>query len=165
MAEALFFQENEGGLFIRADGHVTAAVSTDLRELILGRLAQSPVPGFFGVDLSRCEYMDSTFMGLLVGFHKRYRALTGRPLTLLRPTAECIKLLTSLGILRLMTVVPGPEPQSPETWTSLKASQGPSPEVLLNAHRNLSELSPENAKKFSTLESVLQQQVDPKASS
>lgn len=162
MAEALFYQETESGLFIRAEGHITAAISTDLRELILNRLSQPPAPPLLGADLSQCDYMDSTFMGLLVGFHKRYKALTGKTLTLLRPTEECLKLLTGLGILKLMTVVTGPEPVSPEAWNNLRAQQNPNPEVLLNAHRNLSELSPENAQKFSTLETVLEHQVEKK---
>ena len=160
VAEALFFQENQTGLFIRAEGHITAAVSTDLRELILDRLAKAPPPPFLGVDLSACDYMDSTFMGLLVGFHKRFRSLTGGALTVLRPTSECTKLLSGLGILKLMTVVTGETPTSPDTWIGLKSKQNPQAEILLNAHRNLSELSPENAKKFSTLETVLERQVD-----
>ena len=162
VAEALFYQENDDGLFIRALGHITAAVSTDLWEVILERLSQTPVPQLLAVDLSACEYMDSTFMGLLVGFHKRYRQLTGRSLTILRPTQECTKLLTSLGILRILTLVSGPQPPSPSTWTGLRASQAPSTEVLLNAHRNLSELSPENKKKFSALQNVLEQQLNEK---
>ena len=162
VAESLFFQENETGLFIRAQGHITAAVSTDLRELIQSRLTRAPVPGLLAVDLSDCEYMDSTFMGLLVGFHKRYKVLTGRALTILRPSQDCIKLLTGLGILKLMTLVSGPEPVSPETWTALKASHLPSTEVLLHAHKDLSEISADNEKKFSALQSVLEQQLENK---
>ena len=162
MAEALYYQENVSGLFIRAQGHITAAISTDLRELILDRLTKAPAPPLLAADLSECDYMDSTFMGLLVGFHKRYKVLTGRPLTILRPTPECTKLLTGLGILKLMTLVVGDEPASPVAWTDLRASHSPTTEVLLNAHRNLSEISPENEKKFSALQSVLEQQLKKK---
>jgi anti-anti-sigma factor len=158
----LFYQENDSGLFIRAQGHITAAVSTDLRELILDRLSKAPVPPVLAADLSECEYMDSTFMGLLVGFHKRYKTLTGRALTILRPTAECIKLLSGLGILKLMNLVTGDHPPSPSSWTDLRASHSPTTEVLLHAHRNLSEISPENEKKFSALQSVLEQQLEKK---
>ena len=162
VAEALFFQENETGLFVQAQGHITAAVSTDLRELILGRLTKAPVPPLLAVDLSNCDYMDSTFMGLLVGFHKRYKVLTGRGLTILRPTPECLKLLNGLGILKLMTLSSGTEPASPESWISLKPSHSPSTEILLNAHQDLSEISPENEMKFSALQNVLEQQLEKK---
>lgn len=159
MGEALYYQETEEGLFVRARGHITAAISTDLRELVLARLTRAPVPPVLGVDLSECDYMDSTFMGLLVGFHKRYKALTGRPLTIVRPTAECSKLLAGLGILKLMSVVTGPEPTLPDRWNGVQAVHSPSTEVLLTAHRNLSELSPENQVKFSALQSVLEQEL------
>lgn len=162
VAEELFYQENDSGLFIKAQGHITAAVSTDLRELILNRLTKAPAPALLGADLSECEYMDSTFMGLLVGFHKRYKVLTGRGLTVLRPSAECVKLLNGLGILKLMTLVTEAAPASPDTWMSLKAQRAPSTEVVLHAHRNLSEISPENEKKFSVLQEVLEKELEKK---
>ena len=165
VAEAIYYQENDSGLFLRAEGHVTAAVSTDLRELFLNRLTKAPAPPILAVDLSECNYMDSTFMGLLVGFHKRFKTLTGRSLTILRPTTECIKLLNGLGILKLMTLVTGPTPPSPDTWNGLHAHQSLSPEVVLHAHKNLSELSPENKKLFSTLQNVLEQQIEKKSPS
>lgn len=162
VAEELFYQENDFGLFIKARGHITAAVSTDLRELILSRLTRAPVPPVLAADLSECDYMDSTFMGLLVGFHKRYKVLTGRALTVLRPSPECVKLLNGLGILKLMTMVTGPDPASPTQWTGLRSQRAPSTEILLHAHRNLSEISPENEKKFSLLQGVLQKELEKK---
>ena len=162
VAEALFYQEDGMGLFVRAQGHITAAISTDLRELILERLGHPPVPPLLAVDLSRCDYMDSTFMGLLVGFHKRYKQLAGRALTLLRPSAECLKLLTGLGILALMSVASGPEPATPERWVPIEARKNPAAEILLSAHRDLSELSSDNDRKFSALRAVLEQQIENK---
>ncbi len=162
VAESLQFQETPAGLFVRAEGHITAAISADLRELVLDRLSRPPVPLQVAVDLQLCDYMDSTFMGLLVGFHKRFKVLTGRPLTILRPSQECVKLLTGLGILKLMHLVVGDEPPSPLTWQTVHHAQKASPEIILRAHQNLSELSDENAQKFHTLESILEQQVPKK---
>jgi anti-anti-sigma factor len=162
VAETLFYQEDATGLFMRAQGHITAAVSTDLRELILERLSHLPVPALLAVDLSNCDYMDSTFMGLLVGFHKRYKQIAGRALTILRPSTECLKLLTGLGILALMSVVTGPEPLSPSVWRPIEARKSPAAEILLNAHQDLSEISKENDRKFSALRSVLEQQIEKK---
>ena len=160
VAEAVLYQENDSGFFIKAVGHVTASVSTDLRELLVQRLNRDPLPVLLAADLSSCQYMDSTFMGLLVGFHKRYKSLTGKPLTILRPTDECIKLLQGLGILRLLSHVSGEEPPSPEQWLSMANGRSPKTEILLRAHRNLSELSPENEKQFSSLEEVLRRDLD-----
>lgn len=163
VAEALYFQETDKGLFVLAQGHITAAVSADLRELVLGRLTRAPVPPLLAVDLSSCEYMDSTFMGLLVGFHKRYKSLTGRPLTIVRPTGDCKKLLAGLGILRLLSLAEGAEPEVPTTWQTIHPVQAPTPEVVLTAHQNLSEISPENEKKFAALQAVLAKDLENKS--
>jgi len=162
VAEALFYQENDSGFFILARGHITAAVSTELRELVLGRLTQAPAPPVLAVDLSRCDYMDSTFMGLLVGFHMKYKTLTGRPLTIRRPSPECVKLLSGLGILKLMTQDSTQEGPGDEAWLVVGSGRSPNTEVLLTAHRNLSELSPENEKKFSVLQSILEKELEKK---
>ena len=159
MEELLQFQENSSGLFVRAQGHITAAISSGVREMIFERLSFPPPPKLLAVDLQACEYMDSTFMGLLVGFHKRFKALTGTPLTILRPTQECLKLLSGLGILKLMTLVVDNTPPSPATWEPISKMQKPTPEIILRAHKNLSELSSENAKAFGALQSVLEEQI------
>jgi anti-anti-sigma factor len=158
VAESLQFQENPTGLFIKARGHITAAVCADLREVILERLGNA-APAILAADLEECEYMDSTFMGLLVGFHKRYKTLTGRSLMVLRPSKECVKLLSGLGILKLMEQIDGLTPASPEQWQDVVHGQKPSAEVILGAHRNLIELSPENQQKFSLLQEALEQEV------
>lgn len=159
VSESLCFQENATGLFVKAEGHITAVLSADLREVIFERLSREPVPPLLGVDLSACDYMDSTFMGLLVGFHKKFKVLSGRSLTVLRPSPECTKLLTGLGILKLMERVEGPVPPSPTEWVLVTKNLKPTVEVILSAHRNLSELSPDNEKKFASLQEALEQQV------
>ncbi len=159
MDELIQFQENASGLFVRAQGHITAAVSADLRDMILERLSLPPPPILLAVDLQACDYMDSTFMGLLVGFHKRFKALTGTALTILRPTQDCVKLLSGLGILKLMVLVEEGEFPSPTLWKPISRVHKPTTEFILSAHKNLSELSPENTKAFGALQSVLEQQI------
>ncbi|NNM55406.1 MAG: STAS domain-containing protein [Spirochaetales bacterium] len=160
MSEALYFQETSAGIFIKAVGHITAALSVDLKAMVTERLEQTPVPLELFADLSECTYMDSTFMGLLVGFHKKLKSLTGRSLTLWNPSRECEKLLQGLGIWKLMRLVEGRlDSGEPDFWKLVTKTQDPSPEILLGAHQNLSEISTENAKKFSVLESILKDQI------
>jgi anti-anti-sigma factor len=163
--EALYFQETQAGLFIKAVGHITASLSVDLKILVMERLERLPVPAEVYADLSECSYMDSTFMGLLVGFHKKLKAMTGHSLSLLNPSNECEKLLRGLGIWRLMRVVEGKLAEGePQFWTTVTKNNSPNPEVLLKAHQNLSEISPENAQKFSALEDILKDQIKPDSS-
>ena len=160
MSEALYFQETSAGIFIKAVGHITASISVDLKALVTERLEKPPVPLELFADLSECTYMDSTFMGLLVGFHKKLKTLTGKSLTLWNPSRECEKLLQGLGIWKLMRLFEGHlDSGEPDFWKLVTKTQDPSPEILLGAHQELSEISPENAQKFSVLESILKEQI------
>jgi anti-anti-sigma factor len=102
--EALYVKEAAQTIYIRAQGHVTAALCSDLKGRIFERLeAKPPVENVY-VDLSSCDYMDSTFLGLLVGINKRFLRFSERPLTVVRPTPPCTELLRTIGILRLVKV-------------------------------------------------------------
>src|SRR5690242_6673789 len=68
--------------------------------------------GFFVLDLSECQLMDSTFLGVLAGFG--LKMCTGqaegetRPIELLNPNARITELLENLGVLHLFTLKQGP---------------------------------------------------------
>lgn len=119
---------------------------------------------YFVLDVSECTLMDSTFLGLLAGFGMK---LGGTPpgegrcrgIDLLNPSPRITELLESLGVLGLFRVSHGsiqvpseakevsPEfqPQSRETVTK----------ACLEAHRTLSEISPENAARFKDVTAFL----------
>jgi anti-anti-sigma regulatory factor len=162
LEEALFFGETGTGLYIRATGHITATLCSDLKGIVYGRLDRSE--GSFLkeiiMDLSQCDYMDSTFMGLIVGFNKKLIKISGNQIQILNPSLECLKLLKSLGIIKLLNIVESPEKKIKFTMAKLSKSEKPTAELLLKAHEDLSELSPENEKKFSVLQSILKKQLE-----
>lgn len=160
MSEALYFKVLDNLLFIKAQGHITAALCVDLREKVTQRLAASPVLDGILVDLFECDYMDSTFMGLLVGFNKKFKASAGKPITICRPSEDCQKLLQGLGISKLLEFAENPVKSFPKDMELVSQIKSPTTEILLNAHQNLSELSPENERKFSILQTVLKNQLE-----
>lgn len=158
MEEALYVKESSQTIFIRAQGHVTAALCSDLKGRIFERLeAKPPVENVF-VDLSACDYMDSTFLGLLVGINKRFLRFSERPLTVVRPSRPCTDLLRTIGILRLVRVLDEPV-EFPEGMETIVTSEKATAEFLLDVHENLMDLSEENRRKFSTLYTVLKSQI------
>ena len=162
VAEALFYQENDEGLFIRAEGHVTAAVSTDLRELILNRLTKAPVPPLLAADLSACEYMDSTFMGTLTGISQNLRELGQGGLRTLNVSPRNVELLENLGLNFLFAVEPlGPELKRPAEPGAelmvLPPESGPEKEIILAAHEALVSANPLNADRFRDVLGYLKQ--------
>lgn len=154
MAEALYYKEKDRVLYVAAEGHITAALCADLRARAFERFDGAPtVEGMF-VDLSSCDYMDSTFMGLLVGFNKRLLKISGKKLTIVKPTESCRGLLATLGVLSLVEVREDPT-EFPPDMENVVRTQSTGAELLLKAHENLMELSEDNKKRFSALHSVL----------
>lgn len=158
MEEALFYSEKESVLFIKAEGHITANLCFELRERVFNRFKTAIDLADVYIDLSRCDYMDSTFMGLLIGFNKKMTALTGKHIKILNPTDTCIKLLKGLGIIKLLDIERQESPL-PNDMEKISDSPSATAEILLNAHENLMELSNDNKRKFETLQKVLKEQI------
>lgn len=159
--EALYVKESSNTIFIRAIGHVTASLCTELKTRLFERLeAKPPVENVF-VDLSECDYMDSTFLGLLVGINKRFLRFSERPITIVRPTPPCIDLLKTIGILRLIQVTEE-RIEFPKAMENVTTADKVTAEFLLDVHDNLVDLSDDNKKRFSTLYAVLKNQTEKK---
>lgn len=157
--EAVFVKERDNKLYIRAVGHVTAGISATLRQRIYRRLEQQPVPDAIYVDLSSCEYMDSTFMGLLVGFNKRFEKLTGKRLELPVPSGTCAGLLENLGIHSLLGILDRPV-EFPEEMENVAKTDAASTEFILKSHENLIEISEENRRRFALLHKILKRKLE-----
>lgn len=158
MEEALYYSELANILYIRATGHITAAPCTELRNRVTERLQHDPRPIGIYIDFSACEYMDSTFMGLLVGVNKRFQKLSGSRIILFNLNKTCHDLLDTLGIIDLVSVS-AEAVEFPQDMEKVVEAGSTNPEFLLNAHENLMELSEENKKKFETLGTILKQQI------
>lgn len=154
MDEAFFFKDADEGVFVRVQGHVTASRCPELKGRIFSRFDRTPSPAAVYFDLSDCAYMDSTFLGLIVGVNKRYKALSGKNVIVLHANATCLGLLRTIGVTRLVdisdedVVIP---PDMEEIGPVTRASA----EFILDAHEALSELSDENKSRFSTLTRTL----------
>jgi len=160
LEEALFYKDQDATLYIKATGHITAAICLDLRDRVYSRLTIPDDIKEIIFDLSECDYMDSTFMGLLVGFNKKYKSRSGKNLIIRKPSPECIQLLKGLGILRLLRISETDEWDIPQDMEKINRKKNPTAEILLNAHEDLIQISDENKEKFSLLQKILRDQLD-----
>jgi anti-anti-sigma factor len=152
--EALFFKAVGDELFVKAQGHVTAARCPELKSRVFARLDDpSPVRAIW-FDLSTCEYMDSTFLGLIVGVNKRFKAQGGGSVVVLHANPACLGLLRTIGVTRLVSLS-DEDKAVPRDLEPIGQGSKASAEFLLAAHENLSELSEENRNRFSTLTKAL----------
>jgi len=158
MEEALLFGRGENEIFLKARGHITARHCPALRDRTGDLENGEGVPRDFFVDLSECDYMDSTFIGVLAGINKRLRK-GGKRLILVAPREECVKLLRGLGVYSLFSVTDAASAPVPGPLERLSAGEDTSAELLLRAHEELMELSPENRKRFEVLQGILRAKI------
>lgn len=107
----------------------------------------------FTVDLAACEYMDSTFMGILTGLSQSLRTLGEGSLRALNVNRRNADLFLNLGLDHLFAVEPaGAEPVTPGVPDAkllpLPCDEGAEREVVLAAHEALIAANPHNAERF-----------------
>lgn len=157
MEEGLFYKENDSCVYIRATGHITASLCTDLRNKVNERIQSQAPLSLIAIDLSDCDYMDSTFMGLIVGFHKSIDRIGGK-VRIHRASPVCQELLKKIGLDRI-SEMSDEALRLPPFMENLIGAEKATAEFLLGAHEDLMDLSEENRARFSTLTSVLKSQI------
>jgi len=141
-------------LFIRAPLRFCAPEAGNLLEELLVLMEQH---GLAQVDceLSACNYLDSTVLGQMVALHRR---LGPGNLTLTKPSPESRQILLIMGLDKLLNISEEPLPES-LVFQTLTPQRNNSAQDILNAHTLLSQISPENAKRFETLIKTLEQSI------
>jgi anti-anti-sigma factor len=163
--EAVFYKSEDSIIYIKATGHVTALVCPPLKAAVFERLDADPPVTKVYIDLSDCEYMDSTFLGLIVGTKKRFARLLGSSridsgsIVLISVNEACKGLLRTIGFLGMVELSDAKIPFPPEL-KRLSGEARASARFLLDAHEDLSDLSADNRKRFATLTTVLKSVVD-----
>lgn len=110
----------------------------------------------FVIDLDQCTYLDSTFLGILLGLGLKLRAAGNGVLHVLNASPRNTELLKNLGLDRLINidakkvdlngVGTGDAALQPlECPVQTKAEAGP---TILEAHEALMEFDPRNVPKF-----------------
>ncbi|MBN1698685.1 MAG: STAS domain-containing protein [Spirochaetales bacterium] len=161
MKNSIFYTENNNKLFIKAKGHITAQICFGLRQRVFRRLEEKPEIRDIYVDLSHCEYMDSTFMGLLIGFNKKFYNLYRRKLCVIHPSQESLSHFADLGLDKILSYSER-DITFPESMETISQKEKISPEFILKAHENLIEISEDNRKKFKIVKELLSKQIKEK---
>ncbi|MEQ8787527.1 MAG: STAS domain-containing protein [Pirellulaceae bacterium] len=109
------------------------------------------------IDLSRCEYLDSTFLGCLVKLHKR---LGGEQFEVVAP-GERRELLASMNLDRLLTVTDDP-PAEVVSLTTLTAEMLCSEDLgrhSMHCHRELAQVEGPNRAVFQRIAEQLSREL------
>jgi anti-anti-sigma factor len=157
--DSLLFGNDQRGYFLAARGNIRANLCFPLRESLLAQLEKErSVPAVYA-DLSQCDYMDSTFIGLMVAVDKQLRKTSGGRLHLLRPSPACLEILAQIGLQTYLLIEEAPAEFPAEMEEVSPVKDKPAAEFILSAHEALMETSEEARKKFALLKEMLERKL------
>lgn len=150
---------------IKIAGRATFHISCDFKTLVL-TLRQKGHSRFI-LDLTGCQLMDSTFLGVMAGLGSAFSAGRnggGSPtMELLNPSGRILEMLDNLGISHFFCVVQE-DAAAPANLTPFDLSSSPQAadkktlsRTCLEAHRFLMEVNPANVPKFKDVTRFLEE--------
>lgn len=99
----------EDGYLLRVRGSGTNRESIAVDQFLEGSIAEDPAhPVAVYIDLSQCDYLDSTFMGCMLGLHKHACRKELARFALIAPSDECRKLLSHNRLDQIFLIVSDP---------------------------------------------------------
>jgi anti-sigma B factor antagonist len=123
----------------------------------------------FSVDLSECDLMDSTFMGMLTGLALHLKEEGRGSLQVVGANPRNAGLLSNLGLDQIFVVFPEGDSNAPQCpanrLTDQQAELTSSPagaREMLEAHQNLVEADMTNAARFRDVLELLEKEADEK---
>ena len=151
---------------VKIAGRAGCACSVGFRTLLLG--LRDKGHRRFILDLTKCQLMDSTFLGVLAGLGIRFNeAPDGNPaatIELLNPSPRIAGLLENLGVAESFKVLNGAAVETDKLKQVESAPSNPGHEELqrtcLEAHQLLIQLNPRNAPKFKDVCKFLEEDLD-----
>jgi anti-anti-sigma regulatory factor len=141
------------GFLVQVEGWGTLRESPALREFAVQSLDDPGGPSTVVVDLSHCDYLDSTFLGCLVSLHRKYNRTSPHRFQVAASCDQCQKLLAPTHLNHLLDVTEVcPEPVS----DVLEVSRPLLPTYdlgrhILECHRRLAELGGSQAASFRSI--------------
>ena len=160
--ERIYFGNAGNDLVIVPIGHITAALCPELKAKIQEKLGPDSRIGALRFDLSACDYMDSTFLGLIVHFAKTARSLSLGAPVMHRANAQCLSLFRTMGMMSMLRFSDEACPSFLE-GEKLVGNEAMSAGFLLDVHKELSLLSAENEERFRLFTGLLSESLRPEA--
>lgn len=143
---------NDDFACVKIAGRAACPGSVDFRRLMLALREKGY--GRFVLDLTQCQLMDSTFLGVMAWLVIQFgESGPGRPparIELLNPSPRITELLDNLGVAHLFQIVTGPALADGEAKAVAPgtADRAEISRTSLEAHQLLCRLDPKNAARF-----------------
>ncbi len=152
-----------GKTFIKSIGHMTANLSFPIREYLYHLIDNSNNSMEIYIDLSETGYMDSTFMGLLVGVEKKTSKKFNTHLSIVNASPKAIEYLENLHLNKLLRMYKMEIPVDVIFCVfndEFKVSERNKTQIIFDAHQALSEICAENESEFKSLQAILKTKLE-----
>ncbi len=150
----LFVADLGSSAVVRITGRANFVSSVPFKKLINGLIDRGCAR--FTLDLTDCKLMDSTFLGVLVGFTRKL-GQAARGISLFNPSEQVHAMFDNLGIIELFdqakSLGQAEVVEAEVTGTDKRELT----ENSLEAHRTLMDVSPENEAKFKEVTRFLEE--------
>lgn len=135
-------------VFVRVEGKGTHANSQPLREFLLGMLERGCRA--FHLDLQNCTYMDSTFLGTVVGVCLQIKRKEDNRFIVANASQRNRELFQTLGVAHFFefAAVAASAPQSLDTLPQGRDTKQQRAETMLEAHETLTRVDAANLPRF-----------------
>ena len=141
------------GFLVQVEGWGTLRESPALQEFAVQSLDDPRGPSTVVVDLSHCDYLDSTFLGCLVSLHRKYNRTLPHRFQVAASCDQCQKLLAPTHLNHLLDVTEVcPEPIS--DVVELSGPILPTADLgrhVMECHRRLAELGGSREESFQSI--------------
>jgi anti-anti-sigma factor len=97
--------------------------------------------GYVHIDLRRCDYMDSTFIGTLLFLNKAAARLEPGGFAVVSPSESCRKLIQKMGLAAYFPMIEDAE-LPPASWAEISTDDDPAAfkRCVVHAHQELAEV-------------------------
>ena len=150
--------QSKTGFIVRVQGRGTSVQSPDLADFVMECYAQDP-QACVAVDLLRCDYLDSTFLGCLLTLQ---RAGTEARFEVVADNAARARLLAATQLDSYLKIVPEP-PKSESAFHKIDSkllSDRQRGQHMMEAHEALADVPSDVASTFRRIASQLKRELD-----
>ncbi len=150
------------GFVVRVGGRGSMHESPGLKAFVAEALGTTPTADFT-VDLSECDYLDSTFLGCLVGLHSKFNARGGHRVQIAGSDDKLGELFGPTGLQRILPRSDGGSDAVSE-WLAVPAAELDRNELgqhLIECHRRLAEVGGPQADAFRAIADQIEHEISP----
>ncbi len=152
----------QGGLYLGLLGRATQRTCPTADHLVNDYLANRPQEPTVMLDLTGCDWVDSTFAGWLVGLGKRMGRMPGGQVRMTGCSERCRASLERMQLAAMFQFEAADAPAETRMVPCTTSDQPDKEELklMLAAHESLAALSPENEQLFAPIAATLRNQIE-----